>query len=93
MEKISHAALLIKGMHHAICFEKMARQDKTIVQGFVTNEGRFVDRKKAYQIALLSGQIEPINGGPKILLSEDLWRDNYYLYDKKNGYYKIKLED
>lgn len=44
------------------------------VQGFVTNTGRFVDRKEGLAIALAAGQVlDPNNIRAKQLFSEDLW--------------------
>lgn len=39
-------------------------------QGFITSQGRFVDRSEAAQIALAAGQIEKFK---PLLYSEDLW--------------------
>lgn len=41
-------------------------------QGFFTSKGRYVNRKEAYAIALLAGQISREDGEP-ILISEDLY--------------------
>ncbi|NIM21876.1 MAG: hypothetical protein GTN64_05580 [Candidatus Latescibacteria bacterium] len=42
--------------------------------GFLTNEGRFVDRDKAWYIAAAAGQILPRDDlTPGTLYSEDLW--------------------
>lgn len=43
------------------------------VQGFITNKGRFVNRKEAFQIALDAGQIDESNGVDRELFSEDLY--------------------
>jgi len=43
------------------------------IQGFLTNTGRFVDRKEAFDIALNAGQITEENGYCKELFSEDLY--------------------
>ena len=43
------------------------------VQGFITNKGRFVNRKEAFQIALDAGQIDETNGVNRELFSEDLY--------------------
>jgi hypothetical protein len=40
--------------------------------GFVTSEGRFVERVEAAAIAIAAGQIEKLNWPPN-LYSEDLW--------------------
>jgi hypothetical protein len=49
-------------------------------QGFITNAGRFVDRKQAMQIAIAAGQLLPLvqDGVPMErtspeLFSEDVW--------------------
>lgn len=41
-------------------------------QGFVTSEGRWVDRKEAMQLAIDAGQLEYREQFPE-LFSEDLW--------------------
>lgn len=43
------------------------------IQGFITNKGRFVDRKEAFQIALAAGQIDESAGVGGELFSEDLY--------------------
>lgn len=46
-------------------------------QGFVTNDGVFVDRKTAYDIAKKAGQlIQEFMDGKSILFSEMLWYSN-----------------
>ena len=45
-------------------------------QGFVTDTGRYVDRKEAWQIAEAAGQLNeraPTDGRGGTLYSEDLW--------------------
>ena len=89
MEKIVAAAISIEGV--ILSLPKPARhghimasaneyvtgssQIVTAQQGFLTSEGRFVNRIAARQIAYLAGQ-EPIysgqEGSPE-LFSEDLW--------------------
>lgn len=41
-------------------------------QGFITDEGQFVDRERAFQIAEVAGQIIKAHAPPR-LYSEDLW--------------------
>ena len=41
-------------------------------QGFLTSEGRFVERYEAGKIACAAGQIESLKW-PPLLYSEDLW--------------------
>lgn len=44
------------------------------IQGFITNAGRFVNRKEALQIALAANQVlDPANIRANQLFSEDLW--------------------
>lgn len=42
-------------------------------QGFVTDRGRFVDRREACTIARLAGQIVEKHGPRDVLFSEDVW--------------------
>lgn len=44
-------------------------------QGFMTNKGRFVDRKEAAKIAIASGQGSPRELCGGLLFSEDLWME------------------
>lgn len=41
-------------------------------QGFVTSEGRYVDRVEGARIAISSGQVRKLKW-PPLLYSEDLW--------------------
>jgi hypothetical protein len=98
LERISHAACISEsgwifiGKCHADCLHKMHHvsvkygkgADK---QGFITNEGRYVQRGEAAKIALSAGQIDfPTT----LLFSENLWdsvNDNgKYDYDEIKGY-------
>lgn len=63
MEKVMFAAedfLSRDALHHA-------------TQGFLTSEGRFVNRVQARQIAHLAGQDPRTTGNHRDLFSEDLW--------------------
>ena len=42
-------------------------------QGFLTSEGRFVNRIQGRQIAYVAGQNPGTTGGQRDLFSEDLW--------------------
>ena len=60
---------------HRLLREKMADQglaysDLSDVEGFVTTEGRFIDRDEAKKIALVCGQIKYDSG--RELLSSDI---------------------
>lgn len=81
MERIANAAILRDGVaytgrrHHAIIAEHgVGGTLKNCPQGFVTDSGRFVDRKEACRIAIASGQVQEkdmtVHG---TLFSEDLW--------------------
>jgi hypothetical protein len=62
------------GKRHRDCIAQFKVQfgTKPPVQGFVTTNGMFVDRKKAAQIALKSGQVKKLMCPPE-LFSEDLY--------------------
>lgn len=69
---------IFEGRNHAICYQAM-KQDgisridtRNCEQGFVTNEGNFVDRYKAAEIAFESGQTKKLESP---LFSEDLTGD------------------
>ncbi len=67
---------LYTGFDHGECFRKL-NEDNTIIvhseieQGFVDNDGNFVDRKQAMIIAKESGQLT-YETDKKTLISEDL---------------------
>ena len=42
-------------------------------QGFTTTKGRFLDRRQAAALALMTGQIEALRFHKNQLFSEDLW--------------------
>lgn len=73
-----NTGFVVCGRRHHNCFTTGAilREGKKMifleraVQGFVTNENRFVDRKEAGVIAFKSGQIKEENN---CLFSEDLY--------------------
>jgi hypothetical protein len=52
-------------------YDPLPREERDI-QGFVTDEGRFVDRLEGAAIALAAGQIAALKWPPD-LYSEDLW--------------------
>lgn len=64
--------IIVEGYDHAVCIQKSPLgtcKGKGYVQGFVTDTGKFVDRKEAAKIAFEAGQIpKPVT----ILFSEDL---------------------
>jgi hypothetical protein len=85
MERIVAAAILWED-RHPIWLPAPARHHNVLhlihyitlvdhvfgAQGFMTSEGRFVEREEAGQIALAAGQTDKLKWGPD-LYSEDLW--------------------
>lgn len=63
-DTILKAMILIMNIDHPISGE---------AQGFITSEGRFVNRAEAYAIAWRSKQITETTQGYPLLYSEDLW--------------------
>ena len=61
-----HADILEYMFNHHIEYDK-----NTAVQGFMTNENRFVDRHEGAYIAFDAGQIN--DRSIEILYSEDIW--------------------
>jgi hypothetical protein len=98
-EEIRHAAvkskcgMILLGKSHSCCFRQGAgiglkMSSSAADQGFMTSEGRFVERPEAAKIAVSAGQIP---GEPSILFSEDFWSEQYggrFKYDYIKGYYK-----
>ena len=82
--KIKAAAILLDNViisldpparHHNIIYKLAAEGFPTPIkgiQGFITDEGDFVDRREAANIALAVGQCEKLMAPPN-LFSEDLW--------------------
>ena len=68
---------VITGRRHSDCYNTLICLNYDInknfedIQGFLTSNNRFVDRKEAYNIALECGQIEEREN--KLLISEDLY--------------------
>lgn len=97
-EQIKHAAVKSKcgmiflGKSHSDCIKKMTNLNikpspKADDQGFVTSNGRYVNRVEAATIAVNSGQVEH---GKTVLFSEDLWSESSggnFDYDYIKGYY------
>lgn len=74
--------IVISGWRHSNCMHTMIaitglRSVKPecgeYVQGFLTNNNRFVDRIEGAEIALSSGQVEKLTFNSKMLYSEDLY--------------------
>jgi len=66
-----------KGRHHEVFVQMRARGifDKGAFrnQGFILEDGSFVDRATAKQIGIQSGQVKEEKMNSNILTSEDLW--------------------
>ena len=60
--------------HHDLCKQivEWGADPEDFEQGFKTASGEFVDRKRAAELALASGQIKALKTPPD-LYSEDLW--------------------
>ncbi len=97
IELIKHASVksingwILIGKCHGDCFHKahaigVKMSPKAIDQGFVTNQGRFIDRHEGAEIAFKNNQI---NEPTKALFSEDLWCPAYegkHTYSEIEGY-------
>ncbi len=62
--------------HHHCIHEAWLVHQKQIVtesQGFITSEGRYVDRKEGLEIAIKAGQIIPSRHRGNQLYSESVW--------------------
>lgn len=102
VEVVKHAAVKSKdgwifiGKHHADCFHKahnvnIKMSSSADDQGFITNNGRYLKRSEAAELAFKSGQIDKPT---QLLFSEDLWSvvyDGKYNYDEVRGY--MRKED
>jgi len=77
IERQFNTFILIKGRRHADCFRKALIEgfptSVYCTQGFVTDQGEFLDREQAAIHALNCGQITELKYGGNILYSEDLW--------------------
>lgn len=80
MLTITHVAMksrdkvvaLPKPWRHNSLFLLMKTDPDDEKQGFLTSEGKFVDRVEAKEIAIASGQVKP-EGLLRVVYSEDLW--------------------
>ena len=58
---------------HSLDLLMTPEQMASACQGFITSEGRFVNRVQARQIAFIAGQDPKTTGNAIHLFSEDLW--------------------
>lgn len=66
----------IPSRHHTIFYQVNKNQGDPLVhpeQGFLTDQGLFVDRESARNIAVKSRQLVGKGHHPRELFSEDLW--------------------
>ena len=88
---------LFTGFDHGECFERI-EEDKSIVdarkteQGFIDNEGNFIDRIEAMVIAEKAGQLR-YKLGKKHLISEDLHLNWLNKQAKQLAYLEAKLAE
>ena len=98
--EIIHAAIqtedkgnILIDKNHPAIFAKAPEgyfKKRGAIQGFLTSNHKFVDRKEALKIAIEAGQIDPNMDTIRKcgLLSENLWSDSGFKYDTTKGYYK-----
>lgn len=88
-ERIERAALWHRGIvhsvpapgrHHDVIMKMLTKYglgpEAQQHQGFVTSDGRYVDRKEGWRIAAAAGQLlprAPTDGQGGTLYSEDVW--------------------
>ncbi len=74
---IKKRSKIITGRRHGDAFEKCIDKGLTPtgwIQGFITDDGVFVNRQEAFEIALSCGQIpDPGPDSSRTLISEDLY--------------------
>jgi len=106
MEQIKHAAIrtvdeyIITGKDHGRCIQKAVElglatigegRIKQNMQGFVTDNYRFIGRKEALALGLKNGQIDKRMVSNDEAFSEMLWMEEIYYgkhhYDKRKGYF------
>ena len=104
MKKIMHAAvrmtngMVFLGKSHPDCFYQASyvgvkHSQSAKDQGFFTNDGRFLDREKSFEVAWMAGQVDGERAAA-ILFSEMLWAPvdgGKFKYDSIRGYYDPNL--
>ena len=103
-EEIKHAVvkaengMMLLGKCHADCFYQghnlgLKISSKADDQGFITNKGRYVNRKVAARIAKRAKQVRDDKNRPlkkiKYLMSEDIWYRRDIMYCQQRGYVQI----
>jgi hypothetical protein len=87
--------IVYDGFNHGECFKKLPIDANMvdIEQGFITNDGEFVDRKKAFTIARKAHQLEYDYGVQKVLISEDIHINWLHKKDKTIADLEAKLAE
>lgn len=103
-EKILHAAVktvtgyVVIGKCHADCFYTgmnlgLTMSSKSDDQGFVSNKGRYLNRKQSFKVAKKAGQLDlkTMAKSTEHLISEDIWyQRKRFIYCSMRGYVEIK---
>lgn len=78
--------VIVTDKHHAECIKKspFGTCKAGSLQGFLTSDGRFVERDEAGKIAWEAGQLK--SKPKKPFLSEHIWSDGNCIYDPSEGY-------
>ena len=71
--KLENGFIYIGKRHCDILISNISVDFTNSIQGFVTESGKFLDRKQAYNEAVKCNQIKHGKMISKILTSEDLW--------------------
>lgn len=67
---------IITNVHNLLGLRTVENGERSVgetVQGFVTNQNRFLDRTEAYELEVSNGRIEDFRQISRQLFSEDLW--------------------
>lgn len=73
LDAAGHTLIYCGHRHNNILWQSKDVPRDPYAQGFLTNKGRFVDRKEALRIALEAKQIEAPQYNDNQLFSEDLY--------------------
>lgn len=87
--------IVYDGFNHGECFKKLPTEANmvNVEQGFITNDGEFVDREKAFTIARKAHQLEYDYGIQKTLISEDIHINWLHKKDKTIADLEAKLAE
>ena len=95
MAGVRYNNIVYDGFNHGECFKKLPIDANMvdIEQGFITSDGEFVDRKKAFTIARKAHQLEYDYGIQKVLISEDVHINWLHKKDKTIADLEAKLAE